>query len=251
MLALVRTTRAGPIPEFIGADLTDGTVARPRPADVCGLRREGTGLTAKFWEWTWVGEGLNEIVAELRGCRCAMLDGPQGLAASGRSMRACERFAAAAGKTPDSREKIVRGRPFAGFVLTSLDLFAALDAHGLAISSPEFVGGVGEVYPAHLWRLLSTALGKKTTHVGVAQRSALLAACGVRLPAIPVSHDQLDAAIAALVAAAACGAAPGLTARYLGDPLVRRPDGTLEEGPMVVLDVTSELQGQLRRAVAI
>lgn len=246
----MRTTRAGPTPEFIGVDLTDGTVASPRTVDVCGLRKDVTGLAAHFWTWTWDGEGLNEIVAELRDCRCAMLDGPQGLAAPGRSMRQCERLAAASGKTPDSREKIVRSRPFAGFVLSSLDLFAGLEAHGLAISRPDLLGGIGEVYPGHLWRLLSRTLAKKTTGLGVAQRAALLAACDVRLPDLQVSHDKLDAALAALVAAAACNSAPGLAAKHIGDPLVRRPDGTLEEGPMVVLEVAEALRRRLTRAVA-
>jgi hypothetical protein len=246
----LRTTRAGPTPEFLGADLTDGTAATPRAVDVCGLRRESSGVVATFWEWRWGGEGggVGPVAAEIRGARCALLDGPQALAAPGRSMRACERLVAAAGKTPDSRDKIVRGRPYAGFVLASLDLFAALDRAGVAVSPEGIAGGVGEVYPGHLWRLLAPSLAKKTTPLGVVQRRALLDACGVRLPEGGATHDQLDAALAALAAAAACGAAPGLSARVIGEPLARRADGALEEGPLVVVEVADGLRAALARA---
>lgn len=239
------STRAAPVPEFVGADLTDASAATPRPVDVCGLWREGRVLVAQLWEWRWDGAGFAPVAAELRAARCSLLDGPQALAAPGRAMRACERLSAAAGKTPDARDKIVPGRPFAGFVRTSLDLFAALDALGLELSPPGISGGVGEAYPAHLWRLLAPGLARKTTALGLRQRRAVLEAAGVRLEVARASHDQLDAAICALAAAAACGAAPGLTARTLGEPLSRRADGTLEEGPMVVVDVDGELRDRL------
>jgi hypothetical protein len=244
----VLSTRSSPLPEFLGADLTDASATTPRPVDVCGLRRKGRHLVAELWEWRWGAEGFEEIAAELRAATCSLLDGPQGLAAPGRSMRACERLSAAAGKTPDERAKIVPGRPFAGFVRTSLDVFGALAALGLEISPPRVGGGVGEAYPAYLWRLLAPGLAKKTTALGLAQRSALLEAAGVRLEVASASHDQLDAVICALVAAAACGAVRGLTGRTLGDPLSRRADGALEEGPMVVVEIGGELRERLRRA---
>src|SRR5258708_15085407 len=131
-----------------------------------------------------------------------MLDGPQALAAPGRSMRECDRLSGAAGKTPD-RHELVIGKPFAGFVLSSVDLFGRLAAAGLAISPVGFAGGVGEVYPADLWKRLHRGLAKKGTLTGIAQRRAVLGVCGVTLPPSALTHDQLDAAVAALVAAAA------------------------------------------------
>jgi hypothetical protein len=233
----MRTTRTGSIPPFVGADLTDGGAARPRPVDVCGLSRDGAALVATFWQWRWDGEGFAEIAAELAAARGALLDGPHALAAAGRTMRACERLTAAAGKTPALREALVRGRPFAGFLLSSLDLFAALDAAGLSVSPGVPGPGIWETYPGHLWRQLAPGLARKSTAAGLAARARLLRARGVRLGRAALDPDRLDAAICALAAAAACGAVPGLRTRLVGEPLVRRADGTLEEGPIVVFDV--------------
>jgi len=233
----MRTTRTGPVPEFVGADLTDGGAARPRPVDVCGLSRRGGALVATFWQWRWEGEGFAEVAAELAAARCAMLDGPQALAAPGRTLRACERLTAAAGKTPGRREALVRGRPYAGFLLSSLNLFAALEAAGMPVSPGACGPGIWETYPGHLWRQLSPGLARKSTAAGLAARARLLRARGVRLGGAALDADRLDAAICALAAAAACGAVPGLRTRLVGEPLTRRPDGTLEEGPIVVLDV--------------
>ncbi len=246
----MRTTRTGPVPEFLGADLTDGGARRPRPVDVCGLARVRGGLAASFWQWRWDGEGIGEVAAELAAARCSMLDGPQALAARGRALRACERLTAAPGKTPGARGRIVRGSPFAGFILSSLELFAALDAAGLAVSPGAPGPGVWEVYPGHLWRQLCRGLARKATAAGLTQRAALLRACGIRLGRAALDPDRLDAAAAALVAAAACGAVAGLAARAVGEPLARRADGTLEEGPIVVLEVGAALRERLGAAGA-
>jgi hypothetical protein len=165
-------------------------------------------------------------------------------------MRACERLTAAAGKTPDARDRLVRGRPFAGFILSSLELFAALDAAGLAVSAAAPRGGVWETYPGYLWRQLSPGLPRKLTPEGLAARARLLRARGVRLGrAGAPDADRLDAAVCAHAAAAACGAVPGLRTRLLGDPLVRRPGGALEEGPIVVFDVVAPARPKGCRAL--
>jgi hypothetical protein len=240
----MRTSRDGPAPEYLGADLTDATARIPRAMDVCGLDRRDGALVARFWSWNWSGKGIDDVVAELRVARVALLDGPQAFAAPGRTLRACERATRAAGKTPDRREAAV-GRPYGGVVLSCVDLFAALDAAGLAISPPGFVGGIGEVYPAHLWRQLAPGLAKKTTAPGLAERRALLGRCGVVLPDRPLGHDHLDAAIAALAAAAGGGAVPDLAIRWLGEPLLRGTDGVLREGPIAVFDVGAAFADRL------
>lgn len=242
------TTREGSVPPYLGADLTDRTARRPRAVDVCGLTPRGARLVASFWEWRWGGAGVAAIAAELRAARCAALDGPHALAAPGRSARTCERLCAAAGKTPDARARLLAGRPYAGFTASALDLFAALDAAGLAVSPARPGPGVWETYPGYLWRVLAPGVAPKSTPRGLRERGRVLAACGVVLPRGPLGHDRLDAAVCALAAAAACGAVPGLAARTVGEPTVRRPDGTLEEGPILALDVAAPLGARVDRA---
>jgi hypothetical protein len=243
------TTRQGPVPLYIGADLTDGTVRRPRPVDGCGLDLADGGLVARFWTWRWEGSGIPGVVEELRSARCSLLDAPQALAAAGAQMRACERATGAAGKTPDDVAK-TKGRVFGGFVRSSLELFGALHGAGVRISPAGVIGGVGEVYPGELWMRLAGRLAKKTTRLGREQRRAVLGVCSVRFGEVLLTHDQLDAALAALVAAAADQVVPGLTARCVGAELRRRPTGELEEGPLVTLDVAPSLFPAIQAAVA-
>lgn len=247
---MLLTTREGAVPPFLGVDLTDGTARRPRAVDVCGLSPRGAGLVASFWEWRWGGDGIAAVAAELRAARCAALDGPHALAAPGRSLRTCERLCAAAGKTPDDRAGLVPGRPYAGFTASALDLFAALDAAGLAVSPPRPGPGIWETYPGYVWRRLAPGLAPKATERGRRERARVLAACGIVLPRGLPGHDRLDAAVCALVAAAACGAVPGLSARIVGEPTARRPDGTLEEGPILALDVAAPPGAGIARAPA-
>src|SRR6266566_3017499 len=58
------TTRHGEV-EYVGVDLTDGTLVRPRSIDVCGLRREGDNLSATFWTWTFAKGGTENVAALL------------------------------------------------------------------------------------------------------------------------------------------------------------------------------------------
>ena len=91
----------------LGLDLTDRHARTPRPIDVCALHEAPGGtLRASFWSWTWTpaDEGevdLSPVLSKLKAAPAIGMDGPQGLAAPGRSLRSCERETAAAGKTPD------------------------------------------------------------------------------------------------------------------------------------------------------
>src|SRR3954453_11395068 len=100
------STLTSRVPEYLGADLTDRYSGACRCIDVCGLSPvEGHGLTATFWQWHWDSApgalDVSAISRELRATRAAMFDAPQGLAATGQKMRACERHSAAVGKTGD------------------------------------------------------------------------------------------------------------------------------------------------------
>ena len=240
---MIRSTRQGPVADYLGADLTDGTPGRRRPIDVCGLTAVGASFRAQFWTWEWSDQGLESVVSEIRAARCTFIDGPQGLASKGRTMRACDRAVGAAAKTGAERSQV--SGPYAGFVLSSLDLFQRLHAAGVPVSVPGSAGGVWEVYPALLWRRLVLGLSKKTTVAGVAQRRATLERLGVALGEIGLTHDQLDAAVGALAAAASEGKVPGLALVLLGDPLIVRASGELEEGPMASLQVDRRLRDEL------
>ncbi len=239
------STLNGRVPEYLGADLTDRYSRSCRNVDVCGLTRgENSKLMATFWSWQWdaAPEALDVTVVarELKATRAAMLDGPQGLATKGQTLRVCERQAAAVGKTPDRPPSLAR--PFAGFIRSSLDIFDALRRAGAQISPPRFLGGISEVYPGHIWMILCSrrALANKSTDEGRKTRKEILQALGVvGLPGMP-THDQNDACVAALLAAAADGNVPGLTPRGIGSPLCADPDGTLREGPMVIPGVSAE-----------
>lgn len=134
--------------DYLGADLTDRYAKSSRAIDVCGLTcDESNRLRARFWRWEWSPcqekFDVSSIVPEIRAAKSTMLDGPQGFAAIGESLRECERKSGAAGKTPDTMPAL--GRPFAGFIRSSIELFLALNQAGLAVSPPGFIGGISEV----------------------------------------------------------------------------------------------------------
>ena len=249
----MKSTLKGNVPLYLGVDLTDRYSAICRAIDVCGLTPSENGeLKACFWFWQWDAApgtlDVTEVVKELTGTRAAMLDGPQGLATNGEALRACERLAAAVGKTPDVRPML--GRPFAGFLCSSLDLFAALTQAGLQISPPGFLGGVSEVYPGHMWRILAgRSLPKKCSDEGRSVRKRILRALRVSLlPELP-THDENDACVAALMAAAADGVVPGIATRGIGIPLTADTDGTLREGLMVIPEVNDKIRQSISRAL--
>lgn len=250
----MQSTLSASVPDFIGADLTDRYSAQCRPIDVCGLTPAGNNrLHASFWHWHWdrAPQPLEvaAIAKELRAAHVAMLDGPQALATEGAALRVCERQSAAVGKTPDTRPGITK--PFAGFICSSIDLFTALKREGIAISPPVFIGGVFEVYPGHIWTILSgrRPLPQKATEAGRLARKRILEALGVwGLPVLP-SHDQNDAAVAALVAAATDNQVSGVSAVSIGASLSVDLDGALREGPMIIPQLTDSAAGRIAHAV--
>jgi hypothetical protein len=254
----MKTTLTGPCPPFLGVDLTDRYSQRRKPIDVCGLspRTDGT-LDATFWQWKW-GPADQPIVVRrlLPELNDAMLDAPQGLADSPERMRVCERMVGAAGKTPFERPRDI-SQPFAGFVLSGLDLFdaleRALDGEGSQLaSSVNVTGKVGEVYPGDLWPRLAAPglmadrlLPKKTSREGRLIRRELLKAAGVRFEPTfgEGTHDQLDACLAAIVAAARRCKVPDLETHPVGKPIYRDyrdSNYKLREGEMYRLEVTGE-----------
>jgi hypothetical protein len=133
-------------------------------------------------------------------------------------------------------------KPFAGFIRSSLDLFAGMEKAGTVISPPGFVGGASEVYPGHIWNILGgdRTLPKKSTEEGRRARRRILEALGVcGLPSLP-THDQNDACVSALLAAAADGVVPGVIPHAIGSPLLIDRFGVLREGPMVIPRVLPE-----------
>jgi hypothetical protein len=200
---------------FIGVDLTSAFSARPRAVDLAVL---DDALTCTFARATWPAAALVE--ARDAGALAAMLadavgpiteddvlaiDGPQALAEAGQTVRACERLLCAPGRTPDTLPDTLSRRPFASFIRSSLDLFAALLARRPA---PRLGGAIRleeatlfEVFPGAEWSVLARRrLAKKSSSRGRAERRALFAAAGVHgLPDLP-TPDQSDALAGAFVA---------------------------------------------------
>lgn len=255
--------------DYLGVDLTDGIRPAPRPIDVCGLARpKGPGparFRAAFWQWTYDGGGTRDasaLLPELRAARGAALDGPHALAAPGESVRQAERLLRAPGRTPDSLERITG--PYAGFVRTSVELFAALDAAGIAVGTgepatiagrPEALempspGAVAEFYPGVIWNRLVPRLPRKSLAAGLAARRSILEALGLAFPPGRLTHDQLDAALGALLVAAWDGQVPGLAVERVGPPLVRE-GAILREGGILVLAADRATAARLSQAARI
>jgi hypothetical protein len=251
---MMKTTRHFMQPvDYLGIDLSDRYAKHIRPNDVCGLTLiEANKLLAAFWLWEWPEPeqrlDVSEITKEIRAAKSTMIDGPQGLASTGNTLRKCERACGAAGKTPDILPPL--GKPFAGFVRSSVELFSVLAAADFLVSPSQFVGGISEVYPGDIWhRLVGRTIPKKSTDEGRRARKRILQALGViGLPDLP-THDQNDACISALMAAAADGIVGGMSVRGIGSSLARDPDGTLREGPIVIPLLPQELRESLDEAL--
>jgi hypothetical protein len=251
---MMKTTRHFMQPvDYLGIDLSDRYAKHIRPNDVCGLTLiEANKLLAAFWLWEWPEPeqrlDVSEITKEIRAAKSTMIDSPQGLASTGNTLRKCERACGAAGKTPDILPPL--GKPFAGFVRSSVELFSVLAAADFLVSPSQFVGGISEVYPGDIWhRLVGRTIPKKSTDEGRRARKRILQALGViGLPDLP-THDQNDACISALMAAAADGIVGGMSVRGIGSSLARDPDGTLREGPIVIPLLPQELRESLDEAL--
>jgi hypothetical protein len=249
----MKTTRGviGPV-DYLGIDLSDRYAKHRRPNDVCGLTLiECNKLSPTFWLWEWPEPeqrlDVSEITDEIRAAKSTMIDGPQALASPGNTLRTCERACGAAGKTPDILPPL--GKPFAGFVRSSVELFGAFAAAGLLVSPSEFLGGISEVYPGDVWhRVVGRTIPKKSTQEGRRTRKEILQALGViGLPELP-THDQNDACISALVAAVADGQIAGMSACGIGSRLTHDSDGMLREGPIVVPLLSQELRESIDEA---
>ena len=175
-----------------------------------------------------------------------------GLASMGKSMRECEKLCGAPGKTPDHMP--TPGRPFSGYIRSSLELFRALKESGFSVSPDSFVHGIFEVYPGNIWycltsKILPNGIPDKHTQKGRRARKIILGALGVAaLPDLP-THDENDACIGALLAAAADNKVDGVVTVRRGQPLLVESDGTLREGPMIIPEISPEAQGRIERAL--
>jgi len=194
---------------FIGVDLVDGCCPMPRPVDIAFVDRS---LLCRFgrWDFNFDGKGLLPDALASPGFVLA-IDGPQGLAGEvGATMRVCERMGGVAGKSPYDFPRT--GIPFGDFVTSSVRLFASLwlsgrfHFYGLPPSTGHEATLI-EVYPGKAWHILAKVLeepspsAKKQRLAGRLQRDRLLEAAGLRLPpGSAPTHDQLDAALAALIA---------------------------------------------------
>jgi hypothetical protein len=176
-----------------------------------------------------------------------MLDGPQGLARVGYGIRSCEKVLAAAGKTADVRPPT--SQPYGGFIASSLDLFAAFHAAEVFVA-PGLSAPLYEVYPAAIWTRLARRLPNKRRRDGRQARAAILQALGVAVPDGLLSHDQLDACVAALLAAAADGRIEGITVEAVGDSVFWDDEtACLREGQILVPEVDSAVRTKLQAVV--
>ena len=251
----MKTTFRGNVPaDYLGVDLTDRYAKSSRSIDVCGLTFvEPNSLNAAFWHWQWASPqenlDISAIASEVKAAKSTMFDGPQGLATIGKTLRACERQSGAVGKTPDTMP--ILGKPFAGYIRSSIELFSAFAKTGFSISPSGFIAGVSEVYPGNIWNRLTTrVLPKKSTKEGRLARRLILQALGVtHLPDLP-THDENDACISAALAAAADGKVTGVAVRGIGLPLVIDSNGTIREGPMVIPELSEDVQQKIEESLS-
>ena len=190
---------------YIGLDLTDPFAANQRPCDVAVL---GPELDCTFSTWEYRADGSGIIPPRALGRSFILaIDGPQALAGTpGATVRESERLVNAPGRTP--YEMPEPGRPFAGFIRGSVQLFYNLVESGSRFrllgmeDVPPGDANLLEVFPGGAWRILSPSqLPAKRTLEGRSSRRALLEACGIVFPTDDMpTDDQLDAAMAAYVA---------------------------------------------------
>jgi NAD(P) transhydrogenase len=186
---------------FIGVDLTDPFAHEKRPVTLALMDR---WRRVHFTTWSYEPSGERMIPeSALADGFVVAIDGPQGLAAKGRTMRESERLLRAAGKSGEVFAKA--GAPYAGFIRGSVELFGALRKSGLGLlgDAPWETTSLLEVYPGHAWpKWAGRRPPKKTLPAGRRARYDILREHGLELPVSSdaVTHDQLDAAAAALLA---------------------------------------------------
>jgi hypothetical protein len=220
---------------YIGLDLSDPFAIITRPCDVAVL---GPDLDCTFSRWDYKADGAGIIPLRAVGRSFLLaIDGPQALAGPvNATVRESERIVNAPGRTPYDLPEL--GKPFAGFIKGSVQLFYNLVTSGSRFrllgmeDVPPGDANLFEVFPGGAWRVLAPKpLPAKRTLDGRTARRDLLRKLGVTFPNEDLpTDDQLDAAIAAYVAwaydqgrAKVVGAAP-----YLDDQT-----GTIREGYVV------------------
>ncbi len=235
---------------YLGVDVTDRFSKVPRPMAVCGLQVSGDSLTPHFWSWSWGPCGpidVSALLPEISLAKAVLMDGPQGLARRGCTIRSSEKLLAAAGKTADVRPPT--SQPYGGFIVSSLDLFSAFHAAELLLASG-LPTRLHEVYPGAIWTRLARRLPNKRRRQGRQARTKILKELGVALPERALSHDELDACAAALLGAAADGRIAGVGVAAVGEAVFWDKKTTcLREGQILVPQVDSELRAKLETVV--
>lgn len=190
---------------FVGLDPADPYAKKVRPWDYALLDQS---LRCTFGQWEHKRDGNGIIPASISKRPLVLaVDGPQGLAGNETAReRICEGELHTPGHTPYGFPTL--GRPFAGFIRGSVEIFYqlvvcknAFHLYGLrnkAASNNRVI----EVFPGAAWRVLAEKqLPRKRSPNGRIARVELLQSLGVDLPINPLpTHDQLDAAIAAWTA---------------------------------------------------
>ena len=260
----MRSTREEEPARWLGVSVSDRYAEEPAPLVVCGLELAGDHVKPHFWRWEWDPPGaaldLDVALDEVRDARAVVMDGPQGLARSGRQGRRCEDLKQADQRTPATLPEPVEGQE--GRARSSVELCRALYGQGVRVSPSGQRGGVNEIIPDVLWREL-TAAAPDDAEIGADVMLEVLASQGVDVaPLREMAHDEpretgaasdfaeassdessaparlkrsLNACLAALVAVAADGAARGLMVRPYGDNVSLGGDGWLREGPVLGL----------------
>lgn len=250
---------------FMGVDLSDPYAKTQKPNDLAFLWEEGDVTFEQFpWPDGWgrgAGDGalppdLTEMIRGMMEMVGAMvIDGPQALAREGSTCRDAERLLRTPGRTPCIKPE-PGSAPFAGYIRGSIEWFdmftmAGVDGIRLADSGPA-PWKLFEAYPGAAWPVLAgnSRLDSKGTRRGREQRASLLRACGLELEHKKCTHDQLDAALCALLGK--WYLAPGGRVDLVGSPLVVGADGVRREGrilqPTLAVSGWSVLQKPARTA---
>lgn len=196
-----------PVPNyyFIGIDLTDPFARNKRPCDRAILDNE---LKCLFDRWDYEPGGDQIIPESIIHEKCILaIDGPQGLAGNEEdNMRLSEHELRTAGKSPYTFP--VQGKPYAGFIKGSVQLFFQLDKSGrfhlFGFGNDRGYTNLIEVYPGAAWPVLAGhRLPNKKLVIGRQSRYELLKQLGLKFDlddTVLPTHDQLDAAVAAYTA---------------------------------------------------
>ena len=229
---------------FVGIDLTSAFSQQPRAIDIALLDDH---LNCRFVRaiWPQTASVTNRDTVVLRRMLSVpignepkqvwAIDGPQGLASAGQTMRHCERVLGTPGHTPDMLPPLAPGsRPFGDYIRSSVDLFAALLSGQPALQ----LAGLGaatvtnatlyEIFPGSEWVVLAgRRLPRKTSDAGRAARRSLLSRLGVQGLPTNLTADENDAVVGAYLAW--CTRHASATVNLRGLP-PNRSQGELREG---------------------